>query len=109
VLSVHGTHHLWGGDVEVISEEVCILQVEDGVEVAVLFAHGFVTCKASPVVELVLLVDDNFLPGMATWKFDCPFDLDESVREFFLCSFQDLEPCRKKSLFLMELTTFIVW
>ena len=32
----------WGGNKEVMDEEVGVLRVEDGVEVAVLFAHGFV-------------------------------------------------------------------
>ena len=51
----------WGGDVEVVDEEVSVLRVEDGVEVAVLFAHWFVARQASPVIESVPFVDDNFL------------------------------------------------
>ncbi len=87
-----------GGDVEVIDEEVGVLWVEDGVEFAVLFAHRLVTCEASPVIESVSFVDDNFLPRVSTWKFDCPFDFDKTVLELFLCSFQDLEPGRSHYL-----------
>ena len=80
----------WGGDVEVVDEEVCVLRVEDGVEVAVLFAHRFVACQASPVIESVPFVDDNFLHRVSAWKFDCPFDFNESVCESLLCSFEYL-------------------
>ena len=92
----------WGGDVEVVDEEVSVLRVEDGVEVAVLFAHWLVARQASPVIESVPFVDDNFLHWVSVWKFDSPFDFDKSVSEALLCSFQYLQSL--ESLIILDVT-----
>jgi hypothetical protein len=80
----------WCRDVEVVHEEVSVLRVEDGVEFAVLFAHWFVACEASPMIESISFVHDDFLPRMSIRKFDSLFDFDKPVSCLFLSTFHYL-------------------
>ena len=77
-------------NVEVVHEEVSILRKKDDVEFAIFLAHRFVACDASPVVESISLVNDDFLPRMSVRKFDGPFDFDEPVSCLFLSTFHYL-------------------
>ena len=80
-----------GVDVVVVRQRGEVLRVQDGIAVSVLFPHELVAGEASPELESILLVDDQFAPLMFAWQGDCFQVFNESVPDDGLSPSDGLE------------------